>query len=394
VTAVIEVHSRSREDPSNRNRNDQRTLRTKLHDSTIMKISEMKKELESYGISTATILEKSELVTTLFEARAECLYRRSSKSELVSALKKVGAELRHEPPPRIWGGEGDALHRTIKITEEKKKKFKKTRAMMAVVHNRFPKSNFYSVGMRLFKARHFDLAMQAYKRGAETDGCVPCIHKYTDGCILKRKEMIHLLLPLLLEGAIRGYIRSMQFLIGACYFEAKPARARSLEDYWEKIEISLYPDIPLNKKEAVKNLKTQIGKKCYTCSKQDLDEDVTLVACGKCGYYYYCGKECQLIHWDAAAGNHIGECNHLKILKTYHRPYAEEIRDKIIRGDDPKSIPELQELRTQLGLNRPKEDYEELILHLGDEHNSNNRYEHLVARKDGTVHIGSTPETI
>ena len=44
-----------------------------------MKIREMKKELETYGISTATILEKSELVAALEKARVERrINRRSS----------------------------------------------------------------------------------------------------------------------------------------------------------------------------------------------------------------------------------------------------------------------------------------------------------------------------
>ena len=73
-----------------------------------------------------------------------------------------------------------------------------------------------------------------------------------------------------------------------------------------------------------------------------------------------------------------------------------EIRAAITDGVDPKDIPRLQNLRTALGLNRPKEEYEELLLHLGDDSNSDiqNRYKYLTARKDGTVHIGSTPEVI
>ena len=63
------------------------------------------------------------------------------------------------------------------------------------------------------------------------------------------------------------------------------------------------------------------------------------------------------------------------------------------------TIDRLQTLRTQLGLSRPKEEYEELLLSLnGDDTNetgqSPNLYEHLVGRKDGAVHIGSTPNDI
>ena len=98
--------------------------------------------------------------------------------------------------------------------------------------------------------------------------------------------------------------------------------------------------------------------------------------------------------------HHMAECRHLMILKEYFKPrYAAEIREAIIAGDDSKDIPRLQTLRTQLGLNRPEEDYEDLLLRLSDDDTNDiskspNRYEYLVARKDGTVNIGSTPKII
>jgi len=103
------------------------------------------------------------------------------------------------------------------------------------------------------------------------------------------------------------------------------------------------------------------------------------------------------------------------ILKEYCKPhYVEEIREAIIRGDDPKTINRLQTLRSKLGLDRPKEDYEELLMlrfqnndtndndinsdiNANDNDNENNinnspdPYEYVVGRKDGTVHIGSSP---
>ena len=99
----------------------------------------------------------------------------------------------------------------------------------------------------------------------------------------------------------------------------------------------------------------------------------------------------------------MAECRHLQILNEYCKPrYVREIREAIMSGVDPKEIPRLQNLRTALGLNRPKEDYEELLLRLGDGDGDDNenistiqdRYHHLTARKDGTVHIGSTPNVI
>ena len=275
--------------------------------------------------------------------------------------------------------------------------------------NAFPKSNFYKVGAGLHKDNFFDLALDAFKRGAAETGCVPCMMECANVHMHKQGNMIHLRLPWLLEGAIRGHTTFMSMLIHMCYSpnrydtchneESKHIDAVALENYWGRIITSMNPDIPLTTIERRKNLKKEIGTFCVICSKKDLEDDVTLVACGKCGYYYYCGKECQLKHWYDL--NHLGECRQLKILNEYHKPYAKRIRKAIISGDDPKHIPELQTLRTKLGLNRPIEDYKELVDVLNtddddDDDGSNrpNLYKYRVATKKGTVHIGSTPESI
>ena len=70
------------------------------------------------------------------------------------------------------------------------------------------------------------------------------------------------------------------------------------------------------------------------------------------------------------------------------------IHKKITRGDDPAEIIELQTLREKLGLSRPKDEYKELLLLLGDDALRQGRREFIVARHDGTVHIGSTSEAI
>ena len=70
------------------------------------------------------------------------------------------------------------------------------------------------------------------------------------------------------------------------------------------------------------------------------------------------------------------------------------IHKKITRGDDPAEIIELQTLREKLGLSRPKHEYEEMLLLLGDDNYRPIRCEYIVARDDGTVHIGSTSEAI
>jgi hypothetical protein len=188
-------------------------------------------------------------------------------------------------------------------------------------------------------------------------------------------------------------------LIDTCYNKkSKRIGAVAIENYWARILTSISPNKPHTTIKMRKNLRKEIGSVCILCSKTDLDDDVTLVACGKCGYYYHCGKECQLKHWYEL--NHLGECRQVKILNEYHKPYAKRIRKAIICGDDPKHIPELQTLRTKLGLNRPKEDYKELVELLNIDDNDDNgsnrpdRYEYLLPTRNGTVHIGSTPESI
>merc|ERR1712241_804363 len=97
--------------------------------------------------------------------------------------------------------------------------------------------------------------------------------------------------------------------------------------------------------------------------------------------------------------------------------HKRDIRNQIKNGQDPKTIAQLQLLRQKLGLTRSKEEYEPLMERLSNANNAptitnrccpnkNNKkkcnkkntycqvinpYEYAVARKDGTVHIGSTP---
>jgi hypothetical protein len=309
--------------------------------------------------------------------------------------------------------------RTMASSQEQIKKFKSFSFLIRTSENAnaFPvkSKKFYEKGKRLLKAGCVDEALDKFKRGAES-GCLPCIDNYIRGHMKFREEMIYLRLPWILEGAIRGHAPCMLILNHDAYEETKPAPVRSLSNYWMKITELLYPLIFITPKEERSTGRKKFASLCCICMKGDSEDgDHTwgsgdLNKCGACKYYSYCGKECQLLHWKE--GKHMGECRQLKILNEYHKPHAEAIRDAIIRGDDPKGIPELQELRTQLGLTRPKEDYEEIILQLGDNdnennseyelsvpndwkmHNGNNDDHRIAARKDGTVHIGSTPEVI
>jgi len=68
----------------------------------------------------------------------------------------------------------------------------------------------------------------------------------------------------------------------------------------------------------------------------------------------------------------MSECRQVILLRKYCKPhYLKDIREAIIRGDDPKEIHKLQRLRMKLGLNRPKEEYAELMLRLNDNNKNN-----------------------
>mmetsp|Transcript_38567 Transcript_38567/g.38924 ORF Transcript_38567/g.38924 Transcript_38567/m.38924 type:complete len:259 (-) Transcript_38567:374-1150(-) len=238
----------------------------------------------------------------------------------------------------------------------------------------YPKSHIFTVGYELYS------------------GCVACMYLYM--CL--KRSTIHLVLPWLLEAAIRGHIGCMLLLIEQCYGKSEPLRARALQSFWAKTMNEV--DDTVNYEERRKEIKKKHLNMCANCGKKDT-EDRTFEKCGKCKAYSYCSKGCQRKQWN---DKHMNECRQVMILKEYYKPrYAREIREAIIRGDDSKNIDRLQTLRTQLGLTRPKEEYEELLLirssntsESGDNNRTNNPYEYLVARRDGTVHIGSTSNVI
>jgi len=259
----------------------------------------------------------------------------------------------------------------------------------------YPKSQLFTVGYELHVAGHTDLAIDAFKRGAKEVSCVPSMFYYAElQSELQRK--LHLAIPFYIEAAIRGHIGSIHRLI-RLYQESKPTNVTALIMHWLKMTIEL-GNIK-HKEESRKEIKKNNSNICAVCGKQELeDNDVTLVKCGICKYYSYCGKDCQTRHWSVL--KHMHECRHVILLRKYCKlSYVKEIRGAIIGGQDPKEIHTLQRLLMKLGLNRPKEEYKELLLILGnddttDTNRSPNRYEHLVGRKDGTLHIGSTPNVI
>jgi hypothetical protein len=364
-------------------------------------------------------------------------------------------------------------------------------------HNSFPiklkSKKLYEQGKRFQNQKCYQKAIIKYLRGAEMTGCIHCIFEYIELIRFvhhdhqnKKANNIkannknsnlnnattttihHLILPWLLEGAIRGHLYSIIRLYCTCYTEALPSQAHALIEYWLKIEKSLYPSLDNNHndnnksgqgnnnnnnktiKDGRQKAKKTIVSSCPICHKTDddvsCDDDsisndndggdgstgtgmteikTKLKQCMGCKMYCYFSEECQTTHW--IKQNHRNECKMIQILQKYHKPYSKEIHQnqiiaihqqqqqrererELFRSSDDQSSSsdfidsnnKLQILRDKLGLNRPKIDYEELKLLLSsdndndnDDNDNNDRRRHyLVARQDGTVHIGSTPNVI
>ena len=209
---------------------------------------------------------------------------------------------------------------------------------------------------------------------------------------------LHIALPICLEGVIRGSFYSfccMSRILSEFRMldegESRPDYLYSnnksqfaIINYWSK-----YYDkqgwLPDSYVTVRKEYETKVGNCCHGCDKIE-SETVTLEKCGRCNYYYYCSIKCQKKRWE---DGHAGECNHLAILKKYHRPHGKHIRNSLINGIDPKNVPELQELRHRLGLDKPTTEYEVLL-----EQAKSGRItpiELVTPNKDGTVQIGSFP---
>jgi len=182
----------------------------------------------------------------------------------------------------------------------------------------------------------------------------------------------HLAVPFYFELAIRGHGYSMDRLVD-CFNASKPAEAMALSSFWLKTHLKTKTKFSDNKsaEENRKEVKKAVANECCMCCKKKSEDnnDVTIVKCGICKFYSYCGKDCQTRHWKQ--GKHRNECCQVILLRKYCKPqYVKEIREAIIGGQDPKDIDRLQRLRMKLGLDRPKEEYEELLFPF--ENNNNN----------------------
>eukprot|EP00751_Fragilariopsis_kerguelensis_P051188 CAMPEP_0171040362 /NCGR_PEP_ID=MMETSP0736-20130129/44638_1 /TAXON_ID=186038 /ORGANISM="Fragilariopsis kerguelensis, Strain L26-C5" /LENGTH=264 /DNA_ID=CAMNT_0011487685 /DNA_START=507 /DNA_END=1301 /DNA_ORIENTATION=- len=252
----------------------------------------------------------------------------------------------------------------------------------------YPKSKDFGIGYKHYDNDEEDEAITSFIHGAVTYGCVACSFFYAELQVVRGN--MHLALPFYFESAIRGHPQSMSEIV-KCYSEAKPQPALAFQNFWMKIMNEMGDTIYT--KEIRLAWKKIEQSKCAHCGKESDYEDMTSKKwCGGCRYYSYCGKDCQRNAW---SGGHMGECRQLNILTRYYRCKVKEIREAIIRGDDPKTIVRLQTLRTHLGLNRPKGEYEELFVTLcAKDKNDTTKNEYLTARNDGTVWIGSSPNMI
>ena len=225
-------------------------------------------------------------------------------------------------------------------------------------------------------------SMALFVKGAEA-GCVSSMNNVMGE--LTNEGKFHHALAWALEAAIRGG-RGGIMILNDCYAASNniySQKAHALSMYWTRMLYERGPEsVDI---QAADQLEDDIGKKCFQCGRKDSKNKVILKACSMCNFYFYCNEKCQLNHWKE--GKHRGECHQLSLLNKYHKPYAKEIRDKIIRGDDPKLIKELQTLRRKLGLTRPRDEYD-------DESLFKNNFFLLVARNDGTVWCGSIPKVI
>ena len=100
----------------------------------------------------------------------------------------------------------------------------------------YPRSNDFLVGQRAWALDQVDRAIDAFKRGADNVGCVPCMYFYV--IIQFQRDNLHLIVPVALEAAVRGHMTSMDLLIG-CYKMAKPVNAIALVISRKLVRISV-----------------------------------------------------------------------------------------------------------------------------------------------------------
>ena len=220
--------------------------------------------------------------------------------------------------------------------------------------------------------------------------------------LMQDNTNLHLVLPLLLEGAIRGSAVAMYKIILAYRRAFRKENvgldrlpAAPLGFYWTKLGLKNFSEKlgredRTQQKQINEELKEGLGIKCSLCGKKD-SETITLLKCDGCHIHFYCSKACQQKIW--VEGQHAGVCRQLGILQQYHKPFAKKIwTDIAVHGIPPKDILELQDLRQRLGLSRPQADYQDSLN--AAKAGRPDPVQLVLPRKDGTVQIGSFPRPI
>jgi len=285
----------------------------------------------------------------------------------------------------------------------------------------YPKSEQWFIGIDLFLEQRFDVAAEAFHQGARVDSCVACMFYYAE---VQRNHnnqaSFHLALPWTLEGALRGHIHCMKLLVIVYYNqkkvpESQQMEAEALRNYWIQMMVEFSEERKI--KEDVKSCSSCCKSKNKNSEDNKSNNNGTEKNDKRSDTPIIIGEEEEE---KSTTAHH----RQLSLLRHYNKPHdAIEIRKAILRGEDPKKLQTLQTVRTKLGLNRPEEHYQEVLVFLNnnnttdtdtdtdnnnsqDNNNNNNhnnknekqrsanRFDYLMGRKDGTVHIGSTPELI
>ena len=269
----------------------------------------------------------------------------------------------------------------------------------------FPMSKYFIIGMKLrhHDSNNDDACEEAYKRGAEIVGCMWCMYAYAQ-LQISTYNRYHVAFPWFLECAIRGHTTSIQSIFHFYGSNLHELSVNGLPHFWGNMVCSAFNDFEKadeSSREAertmMKNTEESIQMECNICGTTNLPENHI---CSGCEYYSYCCKAHQLEDW--IEKDHRCLCRQLGMLKKhYTRKIAKEIKRAITNDVDPKTIECLQTIRTALGLNRPKAEYEHLVQQyddkysLNDVHSDAERYKCIMGRtRDGTVQIGSTPNLI
>ena len=120
------------------------------------------------------------------------------------------------------------------------------------------------MGWDLRKAKQDDASIDAFKRGADNDGCVPCMFFYVNAQY--QRGNLHLVVPIALVAVARGHMPCVDLLID-CYQQAKPVKAMALSCFWAKTKIELGDTE--HTEEGRKKIKKYNATICAGCSDKD-----------------------------------------------------------------------------------------------------------------------------